>query len=131
MNSSEITYQNMVETLVRALPELKDRYDEEMKFIEEKDLTYMAYSLVFYRHIEALLKASEQDQTQLRNAFEFLEALLTHSDSRVRDVADQSVCENICSDEIVLQKAQSLMGPAAQKSCSDYMGHAPKTPRGP
>lgn len=120
--STDITYDNMVEKLPEAIPELKERFEQEMSSLGDKDLSYVVYSFVLYRHIEELLKA-DQNEDQLRKVFAFLETILTHPDARVRDVADQSICENICSDEVILQRAQRYLGPAAKKSCADYMGH--------
>jgi len=75
-----------------------------------------------YAHIERLLKSERPDITALERAFSFLELLMSHSDAKVRDVADQSVCENIACDEVVLQKAQRYVGEATKKACAEYIG---------
>ncbi len=116
----------MVEKLPEAIPELQDLYAKEVTEPGDKDSPYNAYAFVLYPHIRRLLKAESEDERQLRKVFDFLELILTHPDGRVRDVADQDVCEAIACDEIVLQKAQRYMGPAAKKSCADYIEHGPK-----
>lgn len=126
MKESELTYNNMVEKLPEELPDLRSRFSQETAWLSEKNSPYMVYEFVLYKHIAGLLKSKKEDESGLKKAFAFLEKLLSHSDGRVRDVADQSVCEAICSDEIVLQKAQRYMGPGAKKSCADYIGHKPK-----
>lgn len=123
MTPAELTYQNMVERLPEAVPELRDRFQEERAWLSDKNLAYVIYEFVLYKHIEDLLKRPREDAPALERAFAFLETVLTHPDARVRDVGDQSVCEAICSDEVVLQKAQRYMGPAAKKSCAEYMSH--------
>lgn len=118
----DITEQNMMEKLLDRIPEAYGRYEEEIKWLD-KDNHWVLYSFVLYRHLEALLKADTPDEGQIRKVFAFLEDLLGQQDLTVRNIAEDAVCENICSDEIVLQKAQRFLGPAAKKYCATHMGH--------
>lgn len=121
----DITERNMMEKLLESIPEVKGRYEEEIEWLD-KDNHWVLCSFVLYQHIEALLKADMPDENQLRRIFSFLEDLLSQQDLTVRNIAEDAVCENICSDEVVLQKAQRYLGPAAKKYCAAYMGHKPR-----
>ncbi len=118
----------MKEKLLETIPEVKDRYAEVANWLD-KDNDRVLYSFVLYRQIEALLKSSRPDDGQLRKIFDFLECLLDQQDMDVRNIAEDAICENICSDEIVLQKARRYMGKLARKYCASYMGHSPKDGR--
>lgn len=111
--------------LLEEIPELRDRYAEETKWLSKENI-WVLCSAVLYKHIEALLKAANPDDGQLRRVFAFVETLLGQQDLTVREIAQDTVCENICSDEVVLQKAQRYLGPAAKKYCAEYLGHKPK-----
>ena len=125
MKDGDITRQNMMGKLLAAIPEIKGRYNEESQWLD-KDNTWVLCSFVLYRQIEALLMSDRPDEVQLRRIFDFLELLLSQQDLDVRNIVEDSVCENICSDEAVLQKAQRYMGALAKEYCARYMGHAPQ-----
>ncbi len=117
--SSEITTQNLVPKLIEAVPEIKPEATAEW---ESRDDNWLVFVHVFYPHIVALLKAERADEPQLRRIFGFLELLLGQQNLEARDVAEDAICENICSDEAVLQKAQKYMGASAKKYCATYIG---------
>jgi hypothetical protein len=123
VKQAELTYANMVVKLPEALPELRARYDEEVSWLTTEDSSYTMYSFVLYQHIADLIKNHQDRKVEVRNAFDFLELLLTHPEYDVRDVAAQSVIENICEDEIVLRRASKHMGPAATKACASYLSY--------
>lgn len=117
---NEITEKNLIEKLLEAVPEARARYDEESQWLD-RDNTWVLSSQVLYRHIESLLKAKELDEPQIRRVFEFVEKLLGSNDPAVREIIEDSIVENICSDELVLQRARRYMGGAAKLAADRYL----------
>lgn len=127
MKSDPITYENMVAALIRELPELKPIYDRELARWGEEMGQHIMYRYVMYAAIEDALKKGPEDAALLKRIFDFLERLIEHREAHVREVAHQSVCDKICADEVVLQKAQRYMGKRAKKLCELISG--PDEPR--
>lgn len=117
MKSQPITYKNMTAALIRELPELKPLYDRELARWEEEMGQHIMYRYIMYAAIEAELKGPQPNEDLLRRIFGFLEQIANHSDIDVQAVAQQSVCEKICSDEVVLQKALRFMGKRTRELC--------------
>lgn len=127
MKPGAITYENMVTTMLRELPELKPLYDRELERRGEEIGQHIMYRYVMYAAIEEQLKSqSRPDAALLKKVFAFLESLIEHPEAHVREVAHQSVCDKICSDEVVLQKAQPFMGKKTKVLCLSISGGRPK-----
>ena len=128
MKSEAITFENMVAVLIRTLPELKPVYDGELQLRGEEIGQHIIYRYVMYAEIERQLKlAQTPDEPLLRRLFSFLEILANHPEEAVQEVAHNSVCEKICSDEVVLQKAMKYAGKRTKEFCGLIIGPARPT----
>ena len=129
MKSESITYANMTAALIRELPELKPIYDREMeRWGGQEEGPHIVYNDVMYEAIKQQLKSeSRADEAFLRKIFAFLEVIANHPDEEVNTVAHSAVCEPICCDEVVLQKAQLFMGKRTREFCAMII--APNQPR--
>lgn len=123
---TEISFNNMVEKLLESVPELKQIHDRELRSWEgEWPGQHIAYARVVSDTIAAMLRGdSEEDPNLLIKIFNFLEILANHPDEHVQEVVHNSVCEDICSDELVLQKAGRFMGVTTKKFCRDIIGNS-------
>lgn len=123
--TTEISFSNMVAKLLVAVPELQKIHDREVASWDGAwPGQHIAYARVVSDTISAMLRAkSPEDGQLLGKIFGFLEILANHPDEHVQEVVHNSVCESICSDELVLQKARKYMGPSTKKFCRDIVGH--------
>ena len=122
MKAERITYGNLVEKMIDKIPELRDALEKESASWTEKQGPHILYGLVLFPALKSMLSAAEPDANLIQRVFDFLEILANHSEERVQEVVHNSVCENICSDEIVLQKAQKFMGPRTKIFCAMILG---------
>lgn len=120
MNSEDISFQNMTQKLLEALPELTSYYDRALAANEddgEWSGQHIAYEEVMSKAIKEMLRADKPDERLLHKIFDFLEMLAKHPEEHVQEVAHNSVCEPICSDELTLQRARKYMGPTTKDFC--------------
>lgn len=122
MKSEEITYENMVDKMIEALPELRSAFAKESASWTEVQGPHIIYSFVLYDSLKSAMNALEANQALIQRIFDFLEILANHPEEHVQEVVHNSVCENICSDEIVLQKAQKFMGKRTREFCAMILG---------
>ncbi len=117
MKTEEVTLDNMAQKMIEALPELKTAYDKEVAAWTKSQGAHVLFSFVLFDSLKPLLKVEEVDALLVQKIFAFVELLAKHPDEKVQEVVYFSVCENICADEIVLQKAQHFMGKKTREFC--------------
>jgi hypothetical protein len=111
---TEVTYQNLGDKLVEAVPELRTRYEQELQWWgEEEPGAHNIYGDVLDPFLISLLKSESKslaEEETLKRVFDFLEELANNDDSRVQDVAGATVLERLHGAG-ELQRARSYMGP--------------------
>lgn len=112
---NELTYKNAHLKMLEAIPELKEKYDEEIRWWgNEKPGQHIIFGDVFTDFMIALLKSSE-NEVLLKRMFAFLEKMATSSNEDVVNVATVTVCEDLAGDPTWLTKARQYMGPETRK----------------
>ncbi|MFA6316574.1 MAG: hypothetical protein WC943_04090 [Elusimicrobiota bacterium] len=121
MTAPPFGYHDIIDRALTALPEFRDSYEKEAKrWTEEPMGPYNVFDIILMPRVVELLK-SHGDEDLLRRTFAFIETLLAHPKQEVRDVAAVGACEELCADELVLQKACRLMGPKTKECCDSYL----------
>lgn len=126
MSLEAIHYQNLTEKLLEAVPEVVPAYNREMQWWgKDRPGQHIVFHTILTPHIAALL-GKHGSESELRRVFGFLETLASHSDEEVQNVIAVTMCEDICSDEVMLQKAQPFLGEKTRQFCKSLMGeHLP------
>lgn len=117
MKTEDITFENMADKMVEAIPELRAAYEKEVATWTQKQGAHLLLSFVLFESLKTSLKADHTDDALVRKIFDFVELLAKHPDEKVQEVVYFSVCENICADEIVLQRAQGFMSKKTREFC--------------
>lgn len=128
MKREEVTFDNMVTKVLEAIPELRSFHDRALALNESDGVwsgQHAAYEEVVSKAIKEMFQLEKPDERVLRKIFDFLEMLATHADERVQEVAHNSVCESLCSDELALQRARKYMGPATKEFCKSIVTWRP------
>lgn len=128
MNREDISFENMTEKLLEAIPELRAFHDRALALSEPDGKwsgQHVAYEEAVSKTIKELLRREKPDEPLLRKIFDFLEMLAGHPEERVQEVVHNSVCEPICSDELTLQRARKYMGPAVKGFCKSIVTWEP------
>lgn len=106
----ELTYQNLGDKLIEAVPELRPQYEQELQgWGEEEPGAHNIYGDVLNPFLLSLLKSDAQEDT-LRRIFDFLEELANHNDPNVQDVVGATVIERLHGAG-ELKHARRYMGP--------------------
>ena len=126
MKHSDITFQNMTQKLLEAVPELKSFHDRALA-AEGGEWTgkHIAYHEVVSKAVKEALRSEVVDDCLLHKIFDFVEMLATHPAEHVQEVVHDSVCEPICSDELVRQRAGKYIGPATKNFCKGIITWEP------
>jgi hypothetical protein len=122
---SQIHYANVAEALVEAVPELRPRYEAELRWWgNEQPGPHVIFGDVLNPYlIELLDSAGHEDK--LRQVFQFLERLATHEDVHVQELVAVTVCERLGDCREHLQRAQKFMGVRTRqfaKEVEDFWG---------
>ena len=106
-------YKQINEALVDALPELRDKYEEELAAWGEEMGPHVIYGDLLNPYLAQLLDAPDDRRTNetLRRVFGFLDQLLAHPDPDFSDVARTTVAEDLESNRRRLERARPFMGP--------------------
>lgn len=118
MKAEDITYRTLNEGLFKAVPELSVYNDAAMKGYAE-DGPHVMYGMLMSKALPVLFSKNQDDV--LKRLFAFLETLANHPDSDVQGVIGLTVCQEIVANEVVLQKAQRLMGTRTRHYCDDLL----------
>lgn len=117
---SEITYENLGEKLVQEIPELRPKYEEELRWWgAEKPGAHIIYGDVLDPHLMSLLDSDLNEERALNRIFVFLEQLANHEDIHVQEVLAVTVCEDLSANKERLAKARKYMGPQTLQICQE------------
>jgi hypothetical protein len=129
--TSEAKYREINGALVRALPELRPRYEEERVAWDEEMGPHVVYADVLNPFLLELLESRGDDrgntEDALVRAFAFLDELLAHHDPDYADVARTTVAEELEAHPKLLTRARRYMGPLMAEATRDSPG--PRRPR--
>jgi hypothetical protein len=126
--SDPTKYRAINAALVRALPELKPRYDDETAAWGEEMGPHVIYGDLLNPYLsQLLLRASDEDEAVLRRIFGFLEEMLAHPDPHYGEVVGTTVAEHLEGHPDLLGRARRFMGPMMAEATRDPAG--PRRPR--
>jgi hypothetical protein len=104
-------YRSVNEALVRAVPELKERYEHETAEWGEEMGSHVIYGTILNPYLERLLAADDEDKEALKRIFDFLEEIASDPDPYVSEVATTTVAECLEETEDRLNRARPYLGP--------------------
>lgn len=117
MNLHAINYDEIIEKALEVLPEIKNEFKKESAhWTEEKMGPYNLFDIVLMPRVMTLL-IEQGHEKELRRYFDFFEALATHPNEKINNVIGVGVCEELCSDEVALQRAVKFMGAKTKSYC--------------
>jgi len=108
-------YCNLSKELIICIPELRDKYEQELELWDGEDPgAHNIFGDILNPFlIEALHK--DADEELLKKVFLFLERMATSNDSLVQEVLGCTVLERIGDDKVILQKAKKYMQEETKK----------------
>ncbi|MDQ0087494.1 hypothetical protein J2T12_000888 [Paenibacillus anaericanus] len=106
-------YNNVVQIMLEAIPEITPMYEKELDWWDEI-LPHIVFGDVLSPYIITLLRESNPEQT-LEKVFDFLEQMAISSDERVQEVLAVTVLEQLGDDPLILEKARQYMGCETKK----------------
>lgn len=116
-------YRRINAALIEALPELRERYEEEVAAWGEEMGPHVIYGDLLNPYLGQLLDFANEQRTRenLRRVFDFLEDLLGNADPDFADVARTAIAEDLRSDRDRLARARPLMGPLMADATRDRL----------
>ena len=119
---TSITFDNLADRLVDAIPELKPAYADELRrWRGEKPGAYNIFDSVVAPYIPSLCETGGREE-DLRRLFTFLEILAKHPDEEVQGVVSISVLEWLYGwYPNLLPLLIQFMGPATQQMLADVL----------
>lgn len=116
-------YRRINAALIEALPELRERYEEEVAAWGEEMGPHVIYGDLLNPYLGQLLDFANEQRTRenLRRVFDFLEDLLGNADPDFADVARTAIAEDLRSDRDRLDRARPLMGPLMADATRDRL----------
>ncbi len=107
---SQSHYDNVVEALMEAVPELRVGYEAECRQGgDEPPGPHVIFGDVLNPYLLNLLSSDRQDAA-LRQVFQFLEHLANHEDIHIQELVAVTVCERLGDDPKILHRAYKYMG---------------------
>ena len=107
---SQVYYDNVVEALLEAVPELRAGYEAEYRqWGDEPFGPHVIFGDVLNPYLLDLLGAARPD-AKLRRVFQFLERLAKHEDIHIQELVAVTVCERLGDDPKILHRAHKYMG---------------------
>ncbi len=128
MKPEDISYANMNRKLGEAVPELREAYDRQVARGYDGDGPHVLYEEFFAEVLPDLFGSESKHEALLRRLFSFLETLANHPEVEIQNVVYVSVCEDLCCDEVALQRAQKYMGKTTKKFCDELLAPFRKVP---
>jgi hypothetical protein len=109
-DGSQIHYDNVVDALLEAVPELRAGYEAECRHgVDEPLGPHVIFGDVLNPYLLGLLGADRPD-AKLRRVFQFLERLANHEDIHIQELVAVTVCERLGDDPKLLRRAHEYMG---------------------
>ena len=107
---SQIRYDNVVEALLEAVPELRPCYEAERRQWDgEIPGPHVIFGDVLNPYLLDLL-GSDRHAAKLRQVFQFREQLANHEDVHIQELVAVTICERLGDDSKILHKARKYMG---------------------
>lgn len=112
-----LTYENIVENLFKRFPELKQRYAEDIKWIQDTFANKLSkgqtvyFDKCFCDYIGRNIVLQPENLCSLNQIFAFLEEMASSDDVDVQDLLQVTVLEYLRSWFQLQSRAQQLMGP--------------------
>lgn len=107
---SQIRYDNVVEALVEAVPELRPCYEAERRqWGTEPPGPHVIFGDVLNPYLLDLLGTGRHG-TKLHQVFQFLEQLANQKDVHIQELVAVTICERLGDDPQILHKARTYMG---------------------
>ena len=107
--------------LFENFPGLREAYEDRLSDWGEPDETpgsHLVYEGVFSPHLANLLR--ENNEVELKKAFEFTEALVVHEEEYFQEVAVVTILENVCVDGELLRLARPYLGPVSRETAAEF-----------
>lgn len=115
----EISYQNLSEKLTEAVPEILEKYKDELQWWgEESPGAHIVFGDVLVPFVISLLESSA-DEAILKRIFLFLEQLAENTDPLVQEVIAFTICERLGDNPGWLSKARQYMGERTKELCDE------------
>lgn len=115
-----ITFDNLTEKLIEAVPELRPAYEAELGWWrDERPGQYIVYEDILNPYLASLLDLEGGEEEPLRRIFAFLEMLANHErDPEVPNLVQVAIIEPLL-DTARLAKARRYMGGAMLRLTDD------------
>lgn len=115
-----VTYENLSEALIRAVPELRVPYEIERKaWRGEKPPQHVMFGNIVPPFLAEEFQRGRR-KTVLRRAFAFFESMATHSDTSVQEVVQQEVFANLCGNAPWKSRVTPYLGPRSAVLLREY-----------
>ena len=114
---SDLTYDNLIERLLMAVPEIRAEHEENLEWLGDDYLPHVVFGIEFNPYLTESLIAKPDDDL-LSRAFAFLEEMAHSQDERVLGVLMATVCEHISGQGLAVgERARSFMSPETKRIC--------------
>ncbi len=104
-------YDNLIEKLLIAVPQIRPYYEEEIEWLEE-DLPHVIFGMV----VTPFIIKSTEEQTEIDNLYTFLEEMAL-SNEKVQEVLVVSVLESLITERHIINKVKLSMGKITKELC--------------
>jgi len=125
LKMENINYQNVVQALLDAIPEIKSKYEEKRKqwaATSKKDdfhtVPTIVYEGVFVPYVKFLFDSGAE--AELKKVFIFLERLSSDFNERLKNLVEVPVCEDL---DDYLERARQYMGPRTLQLSIEFENH--------
>ncbi|WP_289356240.1 hypothetical protein [Paenibacillus sp. S-12] len=104
-------YENLIERLLKAVPQIRPYYEEEIEWLEE-DLPHVIFGMV----VTPFLIKSIKEEKEITNLYDFFEEMAL-SEEKVQEVLVVSVIESLITEREIIETAKSNMGESTRIIC--------------
>lgn len=124
----EIVFTNVIEELLKSIPELKPLYDENTEMWLDDYLPYVVFGCVVVPTMEELLQ-NEWQSPVLKRIFDFIELMMLSEHDDVQTLAAVEIAEWIAVEinPIIRTNAMKLMGRKTLEEMSRMVNRKPKS----
>lgn len=121
INDLNLTYQNVTRKFIDSFPELKMMLGTNGALLAE-DGPHMFFGFIAGKILPGLFENETGNNALLKRIYEFFEFVASDKDENVRGIVGLSVCEEVVSNEAVLQKSRRYAGINTLKLCDELLG---------
>lgn len=105
---SNLTYNNIVNNMLMAIPEVRPVFEKELEWWSEV-LPHIVFGDVLNPYLLELLK-SDKEIDALKRIFDFFEQMANCNDEKVQNVLAVTVLERLGDEKTILNTATKYMG---------------------